>query len=65
MKIRIDDNLCMGHGRCYDLAPEVFAPDEAGHGRVLCDRVTLALADKARLAEQNCPEAAIFIEDKD
>ena len=31
MKIRIDEELCSGHGRCYSLAPEVFsARDDDG-----------------------------------
>lgn len=63
MKIRVDDRLCMGHGRCYDLAPEVFTADEVGHGEVLHGQVAGALTQKARLAEQNCPEGAIFLEE--
>ena len=63
VKIRVDDRLCMGHGRCYDLAPEVFTADEVGHGEVLRRQVADALTEKARLAEQNCPEGAIFLEE--
>ena len=32
MKVRIDPDKCQGHGRCYDLAPEVFTDDEEGYG---------------------------------
>ena len=28
MKVRVDDGLCVGHGRCYELAPRVFGEDE-------------------------------------
>ena len=31
MKVRVDPDLCVGHGRCYALAPEVFEPDDFGH----------------------------------
>ena len=30
MRLRIDAEMCTGHGRCYALAPEVFEPDEDG-----------------------------------
>ena len=26
-KLVINADICEGHGRCYNLAPEVFAPD--------------------------------------
>ena len=63
MKVRVDGELCAGHGRCYELAPEVYGEDERGHCRVLNASVPPALADKARAGERNCPEGAIFIED--
>ena len=25
------DAKCVGHGRCYELAPDVFGDDERGH----------------------------------
>src|SRR6266567_4008473 len=28
MKVRVDADLCVGHGRCYVLADEVFEADE-------------------------------------
>ena len=37
MKVRINPELCQGHGRCYDLAPELFGADEEGYGQVLGD----------------------------
>ena len=35
MRIKIDNDRCTGHGRCYALAPEVFEPDDEGHSIVL------------------------------
>jgi ferredoxin len=64
MKVRVDGDLCAGHGRCYELAPEVFGEDERGHCRVLCADVPAALSAKARLGERNCPEGAIFIDEE-
>ena len=64
MKVRVDEDLCAGHGRCYELAPEVYGEDERGHCRVLHETIPPALVDKAKLGERNCPEGAIFIDEK-
>ena len=28
MRVHVDEARCEGHGRCYDLAPDLFEPDE-------------------------------------
>jgi ferredoxin len=62
VKVRIDPGLCQGHGRCYDLAPEVFGEDEDGYGQVLGDGAVPAdRQDDARLAAANCPESAVAV----
>jgi ferredoxin len=63
MKVRVDSDLCAGHGRCYELAPELYGEDERGHCRVLHESPPPQLVEKARLGERNCPEGAIFIDD--
>lgn len=63
MKVRIDPDACTGHGRCYSLAPEVFEPDDYGHGRMIQADVPDELRAKAELGVQNCPEHAISVED--
>ena len=62
MKIRVDPEVCVGHGRCYELAPELFGEDERGHCRLLHEEVPRELEARARLGESNCPERAIRIE---
>ena len=62
MKVRVDDDKCVGHGRCYVLAPDVFEDDEHGHCVVKRREVPPELAAQARLGEENCPEAAITLE---
>ena len=62
MKVRVDADLCVGHGRCYSLAPQVFAPDDHGHCEILIEDVPPDLEDQARIGESNCPERAIFIQ---
>jgi ferredoxin len=66
-KVLIDHNRCQGHGRCYDLAPEVFTDDDEGYTRLVGDAVAAAYdgtvapehIEQARLAVLNCPESAI------
>ena len=62
MKIQIDPERCQGHGRCYDLAPNLFGDDEEGYGQVLEDGTVPPAAEReARLAVVNCPEHAIEV----
>ena len=62
MQVRIDAERCQGHGRCYDLAPDVFTEDAEGYGQVDGDgSVPAGSEDTARLAVANCPETAIVI----
>jgi ferredoxin len=62
MRVQVDGARCVGHGRCYVLAPEVFADDERGHCVVRSPEVPPPLEGQARLGEENCPEGAIRIE---
>lgn len=60
MKLQIDPARYQGHGRCYDLAPDLFGDDDEGFGTVLGGGVVPAADDReARLAVANCPERAI------
>jgi ferredoxin len=60
VRVRVDQDKCQGHNRCYALAPELFDVDDYGNAHELNDGVVPdALADKARLAAANCPEYAI------
>ncbi len=63
MKVRVDLSLCVGHGRCYALAPDVFDDDERGHCKLLLESVPPDLERQARMAEANCPEGAISIDE--
>ena len=64
MKIRIDDERCVGHGRCYMLAPELIEPDEIGNAKVIGDGAVAAGQEAAaRKAAANCPEHAVILED--
>jgi ferredoxin len=64
VRVSIDAERCQGHGRCFSLAPDLFEFDELGSGVVRGDGTlndeTLQLA---RLAQANCPEHAISMEE--
>jgi ferredoxin len=63
VKVRVINDKCQGHGRCYSLAPELFESDDFGNSVVLADGdVPAGLEDAARLAELNCPEQAVVID---
>jgi ferredoxin len=62
MKVRVDLAVCVGHGRCYELAPDVFGEDERGHCRLLVETVSAEFQEQARIGAANCPERAIETE---
>ena len=66
MRVRIDAERCQGHGRCYDLAPDLFGDDDEGYGTVRGDgTVPPGKDDEARRAVANCPERAITLVEED
>jgi ferredoxin len=62
MRVRVDRAKCVGHGRCYVLAPDVFADDDRGHCVVTRAILPTDLVEQARRGASNCPEGAIEIE---
>ncbi len=65
MKVEHDSDACVGHGRCYVLAPEVFGEDEQGHAVVKVASLPAELEKQARQAAENCPEDAISFSSDD
>jgi ferredoxin len=61
VKVTVDLARCVGHGRCYELAPEIFGEDERGHCVPKRSDLTRELEPSARAAERNCPERAIRV----
>ncbi|WP_406358279.1 ferredoxin [Streptomyces sp. NBC_00658] len=60
-ELRIDPDLCAGHGRCFDVAPDLFAEDEEGYGTVTVPRPEGRQLADARLAGRSCPEQAVLL----
>jgi ferredoxin len=63
VKVSVDPDLCVGHGRCYVLAPDVFESDDFGHCVVLRADPPPELEHAARTGAENCPERAITVVD--
>jgi ferredoxin len=64
MRIAIDPGRCSGHGRCYAVAPMLFADDERGYGRVIGDGFIGAEQQvDAERAVVACPERAVRLYD--
>ena len=62
MRVSVDASACMGHGRCYDVAPELFEDDDEGYSVVKGDGlVPPRETDAARLAARLCPERAVTL----
>jgi ferredoxin len=62
-RLEVDQERCTGHGRCYDLAPELFEPDDFGHGQVTPSVPPEQIDEsKARAAVLACPEGAVHFE---
>ena len=61
MKVSIDADKCQGHGRCYEVASQVFTDDERGRGQVINAEVPDHLLAQVRSAISACPEKAISL----
>jgi ferredoxin len=64
MRLEIDLNSCVGHGRCYAEAPHVIDADDEGRGVVLVAEVPTKWHDEARMAMDSCPERAVRIDER-
>jgi ferredoxin len=63
MKLTVDGEQCMGHGRCYRLLPDLLSYDEEGFVSIR-DQTIEVPPDQLELAEEavgSCPEEAISL----
>jgi ferredoxin len=62
LKVVVDEAKCRGHGRCYDIAEDLFDMDDLGYAHVVeAGDVSQEQEAAARLAVASCPERAITI----
>jgi ferredoxin len=63
VKLTVDGKSCMGHGRCYLLAPDLLEDDDEGYVTIR-DQTIDVPADQVEAAEDaagSCPEQAITL----
>ena len=65
MKVRVNNEKCQGHARCWSLAPEVFSLDDSGY--ILPGDITVkpGLEALAARGARACPEKALQVIDED
>jgi len=61
MRVKVDEETCIGCGLCADTCPEVFEMND-DTARVKVDEVPEDEAETCREAAENCPVEAIQIE---
>jgi ferredoxin len=67
VKIHVDGSACMGHGRCYTVAPDLLTYDEEGFVSIRDETIEVP-EDQRQAAEDaaaTCPEEAISLLDDD
>ena len=65
MRVKVDLDLCQGHGVCAVEAPEVFRVDPAtGKVELLAERPADELRERVAKAVQYCPTRALALEER-
>lgn len=64
MRVRLDESVCVGAGRCVSEAPLVFdQDDDTGLAKVLIAEVPADQAGAVREAFAFCPSRAIVLDE--
>lgn len=63
MKLTVDGASCMGHGRCYQVAPDLLTFDDEGYVTIRDETIDVSadLLESAEEAAGTCPEQAIAL----
>jgi ferredoxin len=63
MRLAIDAASCMGHGRCYQMAPDLLTYDDEGYVSIRGQEIDVPAdqLEAAEDAEGTCPEQAITL----
>lgn len=64
MRVLVDHSKCKAHGRCYEIAVDVFECGEHGKCKVISEHIDdVDHKVQASSAEMMCPEGAITVEE--
>jgi ferredoxin len=63
VRLTVDRESCMGHGRCYLMAPDLLAFDDEGYVTIRGQTIEVPAdqLEAAGDAEATCPEQAITL----
>ena len=63
MRLTVDGESCMGHGRCYQVAPDLLTFDDEGYVTIRDETIAVPadLLEAAEDAAGTCPEQAIAL----
>ncbi len=59
MKVKVNQDKCIGCGTCPSLVPEVFDFNDEGLAHVIVDEVQENLEEEVKDAIESCPVGAI------
>jgi ferredoxin len=61
VRLTVDGANCMGHGRCYQMAPDLLTYDDEGYVTIRDQTIDVPVSqvEAAEDAEGTCPEQAI------
>ena len=59
MKVKVNQDACIGCGACMSMADNVFEMDDQGLSKAKVDKVPEADVDAAKEALESCPTGAI------
>lgn len=63
MKVRLEQERCVGHAQCYAVDPELFPIDDSGYS-ILQDRAVQPGDEEAtRNGVAACPELALTLDE--
>lgn len=63
MKVKVDQENCIGCGMCIDICPKVFKYNDEGKSEPVSEEVPEDLKDKTLEAKNVCPVDAIEVDE--
>lgn len=62
MKVKVEDDLCIGCGACASICSEVFDLNDEGISQVVADSISKDQEEDVKEAIESCPTNAIVEE---
>ncbi len=59
MKVKVNEDACIGCGACVSICDKVFDFNDEGLSKVIVDSISDDLVDDVKEAIESCPTAAI------